>query len=75
MNFKAKKTAVLGTESSLEYIREAGGELCGIEDDFEILVIANQTDYPFVESVDKAMSHIMNSYDKGKVVRLSSSES
>ena len=67
---QGKKTAVLGTESSLEYIREAGGELCGIEDDFEILVIANQTDYPFVESVDKAMSHIMNSYDKGKVVRL-----
>ena len=66
----AAKVAVLGTESSKDYVRESCCELVGIDDDFDVLVIANQTDYPFVEYVDKAISKVMQAYDKGKKVRL-----
>ncbi len=64
------KVAVLGTESSNDYVRESSCELVGIDDDFDVLVIANQTDYPFVEYVDKAISQVMQAYDNGKKIRL-----
>lgn len=64
------KVAVLGTESSKDYVSESSCELVNIDDEFDVLVIANQTDYPFIEYVDKAMSRVMKAYDQGKKIRL-----
>ena len=63
-SLSGQRVAVLGTESSKDYIRQSSCELVEIDEDFDILVVANQTDYPFIESVDRAISYVMQCYDK-----------
>ena len=65
-NLQGRQTAVLGTRGSASYVREAGGELVDATcEEFEVLVVANQTDYPFVETLDRVISHILSRLDRG----------
>ena len=54
------KTAVLGTAASVDYVREAGGiPVSALDDDFEVLVVANQTEFPLLETLDAVLSRIL----------------
>ncbi len=63
---QGSRTAVLGTASSASYV-SAAGAMCvdPLKDDFEVLVVANQGDYPFVPTLDQVISRILERYDRG----------
>ena len=68
---QGKKTAVLGTTGSKSYVQAAGGLLVeAIQDDFEVLIVANQTDYPLLETVEAVLSRILLRLERGLPVHL-----
>jgi HAD superfamily hydrolase (TIGR01450 family) len=61
-----QRTAVLGTSSSRQYALDAGACVIDpLQEDFEVLVVANQTEYPFLETVDQVITRIFARYEKG----------
>ncbi len=57
---QGKATAVLGTASSASYVALAGGRIVdALRDPFEVLVVANQSDYPLLETIEAVISHIL----------------
>ncbi len=65
-----KECVVLGTEQSREYIMLAGGKPVPAGEDAEVVVIADQAGFPFVETVDAALSGILRRLDAGRNVHL-----
>ncbi len=53
-------TCVLGTESSRTLVREAGGVPINVlqNQDFEVLVLANQSEYPLLETLDAVLTQV-----------------
>lgn len=64
------RCAVLGTPDSEAYVRQAGGELVGPGADFEVLVIGDETGYPFIEAVDDALTSMFQRLDRGDAIHL-----
>ena len=62
--------AVLGPEGSAEYVRQAGGRPVAPEGDFDALIVADQTGYPFLSTVDATLSSLIRQIDRGKEVHL-----
>ena len=64
---EGQAVAVLGTDGSKALVSEAGRRPVDPlqTKDYEILVVANQTEYPFVESVDAVLSHAVQRLDQG----------
>ncbi len=71
-NLIGQKTAVLGTKSSAKYVEEAGGIVVDplLSDDYSVVVVANQTDYPLLESLESVLSQVLTRYDEGRPTRL-----
>ena len=61
---------VLGPDDSEEYVRRAGGRVVSPTDDAEVLVIADEEGYPFVESIDAVISQLFRRIDAGSPLRL-----
>ena len=61
-------TCVLGTASSQQLVREAGGIPVDIlkNEEFDVLVLANQTDYPLLDSLDTVLTHICRLVESGR---------
>jgi HAD superfamily hydrolase (TIGR01459 family) len=62
--------AVLGTRDSVRYVELAGGRPVAPDADFDVLVVADETGYPFLESVDAALTTLFARLDAGKRVHL-----
>ena len=62
--------AVLGPEDSARYVELAGGKVVAPEEPFEVLVIGDETGYPFLETVDTVLSGVFQKFDSGEKVRL-----
>ena len=69
-NLDGASCVVLGTDDSISYVEAAGGHVVGPRDDFDILVIANQSGYPFIELVDATLSALYRKLDNGDELRL-----
>ncbi len=67
---KGARCAVLGTVDSVRYVEHAGGEVARPEDDFDVLVVADETGYPFLEHVDTALTTLFRRIDAGATVHL-----
>lgn len=68
---QGKATAVLGTPSSASYVSAAGGKLVDpLRDDFEVLVVANQSDYPLLETIEAVLSQLLFRLDRRQAVHL-----
>lgn len=65
-----KSCVVLGTEQSLAYVKLAGGKPVSAEEEAEVVVIADQAGFPFIETVDAALSGILRRLDAGQSVHL-----
>jgi HAD superfamily hydrolase (TIGR01450 family) len=61
---------VLGPADSLRYVELAGGRVVGLEDDFDALVVCDEMGFPFLESVDAAISRLIEQFDRGSAVPL-----
>ena len=55
--------AVLGPEDSARYVELAGGRVVAPEEPFEVLVIGDETGYPFLETVDTVLSGVFQKFD------------
>ncbi len=62
--------AVLGPEDSARYVELAGGKVVAPEEPFEVLVIGDESGYPFLETVDTVLSGLFKKFDDGANVHL-----
>lgn len=62
--------AVLGTAGSRHFVEQAGGTIVPATEAFDVLVIGDENGYPFVETVDSALSSLFRAVDDGRTVRL-----
>lgn len=64
------RCAVLGPRDSAHYVERAGGEVVAATEDFEVLVVGDETGFPFLETVDAALSSLFRRIDRGEAVHL-----
>jgi len=62
--------AVLGPEDSARYVELAGGQVVAARDPFEVLVVGDESGYPFLETVDSVLSRLFEKFDSGADVHL-----
>ena len=60
-----KRCAVLGPVDSVRYVEMAGGEVVAADEDFEVLVVADESGYPFLETVDQVLTALFARVDRG----------
>ena len=64
------RCAVLGTQDSARYVEEAGGRVVPAEGEFEVLVIADEAGYPFLDTADAALSSLYRMLDAERMAHL-----
>ena len=64
------RCVVLGPPDSLRYVEVAGGCVVPYEDDFDALVIGDQSGFPFLEAADTVLSALFRKIDAGESVSL-----
>lgn len=60
-----KRTLVLGPPDSLRYAELAGGRLVSIDQAFDVLVIGDESGFPFLEWMDAALTALYRQLDAG----------
>ena len=65
MGLAGSRCAVLGTQDSASYVRQAGGEVVPYDEDFEALVIGDHEGFPFMEAMGKVLSTLFRRIDGG----------
>jgi HAD superfamily hydrolase (TIGR01450 family) len=65
-----RRCAVLGPEDSRRYVEQAGGRVVSPADGFEVLVVGDESGFPFRETVDAALSALFRALDAGQPVHL-----
>jgi HAD superfamily hydrolase (TIGR01450 family) len=64
---RGELTCVLGTPATFELVQKAGGVPCGALDskDYSVVIMANQTEFPFLESLDAVLTHVCQRVEAG----------
>jgi HAD superfamily hydrolase (TIGR01459 family) len=65
-----KRCMVLGPADSMAYVESAGGRPVVPGEDFEVLVVADETGFPFLETVDKVLTTLFALVDRGQAPTL-----
>ena len=65
-----KHCAVLGPEDSIRYVELAGGVVVEPTRPFEVLVIGDESGYPFLETIDTVLSGLFSILDRGAGIHL-----
>ncbi len=65
-----RRCAVLGPADSMAYVEQAGGRLVSPTDGFDVLVVCDESGFPFLETVDAALNGLLAALDRGQVVHL-----
>ena len=61
---------VLGPEDSMHYVELAGGRIVSCNDGFDVLVIGDETGYPFLETIDMVLSFLFHKIENKEHVHL-----
>ena len=61
---------VLGPSDSHRYVQRAGGKIVSAKQDFDVVVIADEAGYDFVETVDDVISGIFRKCDRRQPIKL-----
>lgn len=64
------RAAVLGPEDSQRMVRDAGATLVGVNEGFDVLVIGDESGYPFVDTVDDVITQLFRAFGAGREVAL-----
>lgn len=64
------RCVVLGPVDSARYVERAGGEVVPPDQPFDVLVVGDETGFPFLETVDTAFSTLCRLIDGQQPVRL-----
>ena len=65
-----RRCAVLGPPDSMRYVADAGGEVVQPDEAFDVLVIGDESGFPFLDWADAALSSLFVSIDEGRPVHL-----
>lgn len=63
-------TCVLGPPDSVRYVEIAGGRIVSADTGFDILVVGDESGFPFLDTVDDALTSLVRAIDAGRSVRL-----
>jgi HAD superfamily hydrolase (TIGR01450 family) len=61
---------VLGPDDSRRYVIDAGGRIVPPSEPFDVLVVADEFGFPFLETVDATLSALFRELDRRRAVRL-----
>ncbi len=61
---------VLGPEDSIRYVELAGGRIVAPGEPFDVLVVGDETGFPFLETVDAVLTGLIAKFDRGREVAL-----
>ena len=64
------RCVVLGPEDSARYVAEAGGEVVSALESFEVLVLADEAGYPFLETLDTVLTALFRKLDRREKTHL-----
>jgi HAD superfamily hydrolase (TIGR01450 family) len=64
------RCVVLGPEDSVRYVESAGGVVVSPEEAFDVLVIGDESGFPFLETVDTVLTGLIRKLDHGENVHL-----
>lgn len=64
------RCAVLGPPDSVQYVERAGGRPVPFHEDFDVLVVGDESGYAFLETVDAVISTLFRLLDRGRPVHL-----
>ena len=64
------RCVVLGPEDSDRYVTLAGGQVVSPKDAFDVLVIADESGFPFLDTVDSVLTGLFRKLDNGESVYL-----
>jgi HAD superfamily hydrolase (TIGR01450 family) len=64
------RCVVLGPADSRRYVEDAGGLVVAASDAFDVLVIADESGFPFLETVDATLSALVRAIDRRREVHL-----
>lgn len=67
---RAVRAAVLGPDDSVQYLRRAGATVVGLEEGFDLLAVCDEAGFPFLQTVDTALSALIERLDGGGAVDL-----
>ena len=67
---RGRRCAVLGPADSARYVADAGGEVVPPDEAFDVLVIGDESGFPFLDWADAALSSLFVSIDAGRPVHL-----
>jgi HAD superfamily hydrolase (TIGR01450 family) len=69
-NLIGARCVVLGPEDSVRYVELAGGRIVSCNDVFDVLVIGDETGFPFLETIDLILSSLFHKIDHNEDVHL-----
>jgi len=64
------RCAVLGTEDSRQYVLQAGGQIVPADQPFDALVVCDDDGFPFLETVNAALTTLVRLFDAGRAPHL-----
>jgi HAD superfamily hydrolase (TIGR01450 family) len=65
-----RRCVVLGPRDTERYVASAGGRLVPFHEPFDILVVGDESGFPFLEAADAVLSTLLRTIDDGGDVRL-----
>lgn len=63
-NLSGARCAVLGPEDSVQYTRDAGGEVVSPAGGFDVVVIGDEAGFPFIETVDMVLTELFHKIER-----------
>jgi HAD superfamily hydrolase (TIGR01459 family) len=69
-NLAGKRCAVLGPADSVTYVEDAGGKSVSPAEAFDVLVIGDESGFPFLETVDTTLTTLLRLLDEKREVHL-----
>lgn len=67
---RGSPTVVLGPADSAAFVEQAGGRVVPHSEPFEVLVVGDESGFPFLETVEAVLSALFERLDRGEAVRL-----
>ncbi len=64
------RCVVLGPEDSVRYVESAGAQQVSEHDAFDVLVLADEAGFPFIETVDAVLTGLFHKLDRRETVHL-----
>lgn len=61
---RGARCIVLGPSDSVQYVKDAGGDIVSPETKFDVVVICDEAGFPFLDTVDAVLSGILNKLDR-----------